>query len=290
MERNMSAPPAIDSHQHFWRTGEQHQAWLAEDHDALRRDFLPSHLRPLLAQAEISGTVAMQSVDSPRENDLLRRYEEHDIVAGVVSWLPVSDPATARDELDRVLFRKHSGVRCLVADDPMDWLGGSDVRALFRELAIRDLTWDVVPITAEQIAAVAGLARDLPDLRIVIDHLGRPPIDTSGWEPWATNISRLAELPNVAMKLSVGINVLSSWKRWDPAAIAPYAKHAIASFGPGRLMLGSNWPVVELGTDFVTAWSDLRAIAFDELGDPKDRASIAGGTATAVYGLRVNRE
>jgi L-fuconolactonase len=290
MDRAMTDIPIIDSHQHFWRTGEQQQDWLEAHHGALRQDFLPEHLRPLLHQAGIKAAITMQSVDSPQENDLLLHYEQDDLVAGVVSWLPMKAPAHARVELDRIRFTKQVGVRCLVADDPLAWLANPDVIDLFRQLASRGLVWDVVPITAQQTEAVSRLAAKVPDLRIVVDHMGRPPIDSGGWEPWATNLSRLAEAPNIAIKLSIGINVLSAWRNWDIAAARPYIQHVTASFEPDRLMLGSNWPVVLLGADYLTAWSDLRSVVFSEFPDPSERAAILGGTAIETYGLMSSGE
>ncbi|WP_164515390.1 amidohydrolase family protein [Microbacterium sp. 10M-3C3] len=275
----------IDAHQHYWKTAAQEQPWREAHHAGLERDFEPEHLDPLLATAGIAGTVVMQSVDEPAENDRLAAYAAHPTVAGVVSWLPVRRPSEAMIELDRLTIPKHVGVRCLVADDPMDWLHDREVLALFQEVAARGLAWDTVPITAAQVANVTALAAAVPDLRVVVDHLGRPPIDTAGWEPWATNMAGLAALPNTFVKVSIGINVLSAWERWDAAAVAPYIAEIVRLFSADRLMLASNWPVVLLRTDYETAWQDLATQALALEPTEHGRRSILGGTATRVYGL-----
>jgi L-fuconolactonase len=275
----------IDAHQHYWKTAAQVQPWREPHHRGLERDFEPEHLDPLLAEARISGSVVMQSVDEPAENDRLAVYAEHPTVAGIVSWLPVRDPEAALAELARVAMPKHVGVRCLVADDPMDWLAEPAVLDLFRQIADRGLAWDTVPITAAQVTSVQALAAAVPELRVVVDHLGRPPIDTDGWEPWAGNMARLAKLPNVFVKVSVGINVLSAWDAWDAAAVARYIAEVVRLFGPERLMLASNWPVVLLRTDYATAWRDLSTATLGLLASPEDRESVLAGTAVRVYGL-----
>lgn len=277
--------PVIDAHQHYWKVDAQDQPWRESHHDAIARDFEPADLIPLLEAAGIDGTVVMQSVDEPGENDRLAAYAADDSVFGIVSWLPVKDTTAASAELARLDLPKHVGVRCLVADDPMDWLGSPDVRALFADVAGRGLAWDVVPITDEQIRNVTALAEAVPHLRIVVDHLGRPPIDTGGWEPWAGNIARLAANPNVSVKVSVGINVLSAWDAWNAAAVDPFVGHVADLFGADRLMAASNWPVVLLRAEYATAWNDIRALLAARFAGEDERAAVLGGTAARVYGL-----
>lgn len=277
--------PMVDAHQHYWKVDAQEQPWREVHHDAIARDFEPVHLKPLLAEAGIAGTVVMQSVDESAENDRLAAYAEDATVAGVVSWLPINDPDAARKELNRLSIPKHVGVRCLIADDPLDWLGDPAVIELFRELTARGLVWDVVPITPEQVENILALADRAPGLRIVIDHLGRPPIGEGGWEPWATNIARLAIRPSIAMKVSIGINVLSSWPQWDSEAVTPYVRHALNHFGAERLMLGTNWPVVLLRASYAQAWGDLSAVVDELIDDEVLSRAVRGGTAMSIYEL-----
>jgi L-fuconolactonase len=275
----------IDSHHHFWRTAAQEQPWRTSDHGALERDFGPDDLELDLAAAGVDSTVLMQSVDEPAENERLAEYARSPRIAGVVGWLPISSGAAALGELDRVEIPKLCGVRCLIATDPLDWLDSPPVLELFRELASRGLAWDVVPITTEQVQAVLRLARTVPELSIVIDHLGRPPVDSAGWEPWASFVTELAGCPNVAMKVSVGIDVLTKWDAWDASALERYVAHVCAAFGPERLMLGSNWPVVLLRTSYAQAWSELSALAARQLPGEQERADLLGATAERWYGL-----
>lgn len=276
----------IDAHHHFWKTAAQDQPWRSEAHAALEHDFEPDALIPELDRAGVDATVVMQSVDERPENDRLARYAMHERVAGIVAWLPIRDVNSARTELDRLSIAKLCGVRCLVADDPLEWLNNSQSIGLFREIAARGLSWDVVPITIEQTQQLIKLAQAVPELKIVIDHLGRPPLDTGGWEPWATHVKELARYPGVAMKISVGIDALTAWDSWNAHVLDPYVAHACEHFGSGRLMIASNWPVILLRTSYQQAWQDLVALVTKHVRTIEGRADVFGRSAERWYRLR----
>jgi L-fucono-1,5-lactonase len=279
----------VDAHHHFWRIAEQDQAWRTAAHAAIARDYTPADLRDELAAAGVDATVLVQSVDGADENDRLRHYAAGmPSVAGVVAWLPLGEPAAARRELDRLAaVPRVVGVRCLVGRDPLDWLAGAESRALFAQLAARGLAWDVVAVTPAQVAAVRRLATDVPGLRIVVDHLARPPIETGGWEPWASGIRALSECPGIALKISVGIDVLTEWTAWEPAALERYVDHVVEQLTPQRLMLASNWPVIQLRRPYAAAWRDLEAALARCDVEGADRDAVLGDTAARWYGLAV---
>jgi L-fuconolactonase len=277
----------IDAHQHYWRMGEADQsAWRTAAHDAIARDYGPEDLASELDRCGVDATVLMQSVDEAAENDRLAAYaREASTVAGVVGWLPIQDPTAARRELDRAGTDMWRGFRTLIGRDPLEWLGQPDVVALFRDLAAQGLVWDVVPITPEQVAAVLGLARVVPDLRVVVDHLARPPLDTRRWDPWAGQVAELASSSGVALKVSVGVDALTAWSAWQPDVLRPYVAHVLQCFGPGRLMLASNWPVVLLRATYADAWRDLSDAVAGAGAGPEDLAEVTGGTASSWYRL-----
>ncbi|MFC6160144.1 amidohydrolase family protein [Kribbella jiaozuonensis] len=272
----------MDAHHHFWRVDAQDQPWRDDRHGAIARDYTPDDLAAELAEAGVEQTVLIQSVDEPAENDRLMRYAaEASYVGAVVGWLPLADPAAARAELERSGSGVH-GVRCLVGREPLDWLNKPDSVALFTELAEAGLSWDVVPVTAQQTDAVVALAQAVPELRIVVDHLGRPPIDSDGWEPWATQLGRLAACPQIGLKVSLGIDLLTALPGW-PDELDRYLTWAVECFGPDRLMLASNWPVVLLRASYQDAWSALRSAVEHLLPSPDELAAVLGGTAARYY-------
>jgi L-fuconolactonase len=286
MDRPVNDPATIDAHHHFWRTAAQEQSWRGDAHPGLAADFEPADLAPLLDTAGVDATVLVESVDTPEENDRLAAYAAaFGRVAGVVGWLPLADPALARAELARADRARWCGVRCLVARAPLPWLAESDVVALLVDLARENLAWDVVPVTDDQVAAVVAAARQVPDLRIVVDHLARPPLDTGDRQGWSARLAALAACENVALKVSVGIDVLSAWPQWRPDDLVPYVARAVELFGPRRLMLASNWPVVTVKASHGDALRDLDA-AVAATGLPAaELAEVRGGTAARWYGL-----
>jgi L-fuconolactonase len=257
----------VDAHQHYWRASSLHPD--------LAGRYEPADLP--LAAAGVDVTVLVQAADEPAENARLAAYAATTpTVAGVVGWLPLRDPAAARRELlSMERIPRLAGVRCLVGREPLDGLDPS----LFAELADRGLAWDVVAVTADQVRAVCALADAVPALRVVVDHLARPPVDGAPWEPWASAIRELARRPNIALKVSVGIDALTAWNAWDAAALERPVAHALECFGPERLMLASNWPVVLLRHGYVAAWRDLAAAcgAHD---------AVLGATAQRWYRLQ----
>jgi L-fuconolactonase len=155
------------------------------------------------------------------------------------------------------------------------------VRAVFGELAAHGLAWDVVAVTPAQCADVVALAEAVPELRIVVDHLARPPLEGGDWQRWEDDLRRLARCPNVALKLSVGIDALTAWERWDARALRRPVVAAVEAFGADRLMLASNWPVVLLRRSYLGVWRDLES-ALDLAGE--GRLAVLGGAARRWYG------
>lgn len=283
------SPGAVDSHHHLWpqEAVAEHSWRSATQHGRLARAFLPTDLENALAAAGVDATVLVQSVDAPAENDRLVDFAARvPFVAGVVGWLPVAQPEQAAGELDRLAaVDRLCGVRCLVGHDPLEWLTTRATAGTFRTLAERGLCWDVVAVTAEQVRAVVTLADRHPDLTVVVDHMARPPVESADWEPWAGLVRELATRQNVTVKLSVGIDVLSAWPAWDATALTPYVAHLLDCFGPYRCMLASNWPVVLLRQEYVSAWRDLDA-AVGAAGLTADELTqVRGVTARRTYGL-----
>jgi L-fuconolactonase len=278
--------PTVDAHHHLWLAEEQEQPWRIGAHPALARDFEPADLGPQLDEVGIEATVLVESADTSAENDRLARYAAgFSRVAGVVGWLPLEDPDRARAELDRADRDRWCGVRCVVGRAPLDWLGASATVRLMRDLAAAGLAWDVVPVTHEQAGAVVELAREVPQLRIVVDHLARPPLDTDDRDSWASRLAALAACENVALKVSVGMDVLTAWPRWEQADLAPYVARAVDLFGPRRLMLASNWPVVTLRAEYGTAMGDLDGAVAGCGLSPAELSDVRGGTAGRWYAL-----
>lgn len=140
-----------------------------------------------------------------------------------------------------------------------------------------------MPIDPHQLEHVCTLAERLPELRIVLDHLGKPPLLEQGWDPWASSVARIASYPNVAAKVSAGLDIVARWERWELAEFRPYLEHALEIFGPERLMAASNWPVVLLAGDYADVWAQTRR-GLEQLS-AAEQQRVLSGTATEWYRL-----
>jgi L-fuconolactonase len=275
----------IDAHHHFWWIGRHSYTWPEKVGDRLARDFTPDDLRPELSRCGIKGTVLVQVLHQLGETEeCLDLCKEVNFVRGVVGWVPLVDPDATSRALERLRSRgKLVGVRHLVSHeaDPR-WLLQDGVIESLKLLAAAGLAFDAIPVTAAQFESVLDVAARLPELKIVINHLGRPPLPERGWEPWATQVARAAEQRNVSMKLSIGLDIIMRW-RWSTDEIRRYSDHVLDLFSSNRVMAASNWPVILLGASYEQTWKGITdlvaALSVDQ------RHAIMGGTAERVYGL-----
>ena len=275
----------IDCHQHFWIFGKREHKFPASVGTRLDRDYTPENLRPQLRAAGVDRTILVQVQNAVDETyEFLDLQRQIDFVAGVVGWVPLTDPAACVREIEAMKKRgRLVGVRPLIAYEPdPDWLLQASVRESLRFLAKEGLVFEAIPVNDRQFDAVLTVTRDTPELKVVLNHLGNPPVSENGWKPWATYIARAAELRNMSIKLSAGLALVVKWK-WSTMEIKRYADYVIELFGSGRTMAGSNWPVVELGGTYAEVWHGLNKLIAHL--SPTDRDAVFGGSATRIYGL-----
>lgn len=280
-----SAPWLVDAHHHFWDGSSKDHTLAA--HDIFLTPYGPSELRPELEAAGVGATILIQSRNALEENDTVAAYVgQADFVAGVVYYAPLQEGVAALSVIEALAaLPKPCAVRCLVARDPLSWAKAPEQDVVWQALAARDLCWEVVPITREQLKVVAEVATRAPDLRIVVDHLGRPPVPEGGFEPWASLIAELAVRPNVAMKLSLGLDLLESWRSFEPEALKRYVVHALDHFSERRLFLASNWPVVLMRASYASVWGGLSDVLEELLGGEASTSPVFGAAAAAWFRL-----
>jgi L-fuconolactonase len=121
-------------------------------------------------------------------------------------------------------------------------------------------------------------------LRFVVDHVAKPPIRSAALEPWAGLFRPLGELPNVSCKLS-GLVTEADASTWQVADLAPFVDVAVETFGPRRLLFGSDWPVCLLAASYAEVVEAARELTAGL--SAAERSAIFGGTAEEVYRLSV---
>lgn len=275
----------IDAHQHFWQPDRGDYGWLDGAPDILRRAYLPGDLKPTLDRFGITHTILVQAAPTVEETEyLLRLAGENDFIAGVVGWLDM-EAAGFPDELAGLRENpKFLGIRPMLQDlqDDRFILRPVVLDGLAR-LADAKLTFDVLSFP-RHLPYVAEALDRTPGLRAVVDHLSKPPVASGAMEPWRSGIAALAAMPNVYCKLS-GLITEADSQNWSVADLAPYVEHAVACFGPHRLMWGSDWPVCRLAGEYGEVLAaTILALPPELRGDPR----IFGGNAAQFYGLAKN--
>lgn len=274
----------VDAHQHFWNLERVEYPWLTPEAGPIYRTFEAPELEPLLADAGVDKTVIVQAANSAEDTEyMLRTADAYDWVGAVVGWVPLDRPEEAGRQLET--YVKHpafKGVRHLIHDEPdPDWVVRPEVVEGLRVLAGFGMTFDVVAVFPNHLKHVPFLAEQVPGLRLVIDHLAKPPIAAGGWEPWASELAAAASYPNVFAKLS-GLNTAAS-PSWSADELQRYIDYAIETFGAERLMFGSDWPVALLNGDYASVWRETnRALV---RCSENERSAILGGTARRFYGF-----
>jgi L-fuconolactonase len=208
-----------------------------------------------------------------------------DYIRGVIGWVPLADPPACARALDALKSRRNfAGMRHLIVyeKDPR-WLVQPKVQESLDLLRKAKLVFEAITNTPEQMQTVLDTARRMPDLAIVLNHMGRPPLPEKGWEPWASQMVEAAKCPNISVKLSVGGDVVWRWP-WSTSEIRRYSDHCLQHFDPRRVMAGSNWPVVLLSGSFQQIWNGLKDL-LSELS-AAERADVLGGSAERIYQLR----
>lgn len=276
-------PMRIDAHQHFWRYNPTEYDWIGDEMAVLKKNHLPADLQPLLAEAGIAGTIAVQARQTLEETAwLLSLADGFPFIKGVVGWVDLRS-RDVEEQLAR--FAGHPrlvGVRHVVHDEPddrfmlrTDFLRGLEVVGRF------DLAYDIL-IFPRHLPVVCEVARRFPNQRFVLDHMAKPFIREGLMEPWRTDLQRLAAFPNVWCKVS-GLVTEAHWRTWRPFDLRPYLDAVFETFGAGRIMAGSDWPVCTVAATY----SQVLGVVTDYAAAlPEDEQSdLLGGNAQACYRL-----
>jgi L-fuconolactonase len=279
-------PQVIDSHLHLWDLEVGEYSWLGPRHGALFASFLPEQAERELNASGVDGAVLIQAEDSLVDTAwLLEVAERSDWVLGVVGWVQLDDPALAAGQLAEWLQHPlFCGVRHLVHDDPRDdFLELGAVRESLRQIATAGLAFDIPDAWPRHLAQATALAADQPDLRIVLDHLGKPPRGGDQLDAWRGELTRFAAHQNTVAKLS-GLRLAG--QPYNADALGFVWDTALELLGPSRLLWGSDWPMaVAEGYEPTKAVLDELISTLSEA----ERAAILGETAIKTYGLSTDK-
>jgi len=275
----------VDAHHHFWNTATNELPWMAPDQDAIVGIFEPETLAPSLAAHGIDRTVLVQAADLDSDTDyMLELAADVAWVGAVTGWLPLADPTRCRRRLaELVRHSKFRAVRHLIHFEPdPHWIMQPEVLQSLALVAESGLILELPVVFPNHFEDTAELAGRFPELRLVIDHLGKPPIGSDRMDEWEALIRACADHGNVYAKIS-GLNTCMSRADWDVEDLIAPVKVAVDSFAPDRLMCGTDWPVALLNGDYDRVWRTL--VEALELVAPDGVPLILGETARDLYEL-----
>jgi len=242
----------IDSHHHFWCIDRGDYGWLTPDMSVLYRDYLPGDFAPLLPDANVVGSILVQAAPTEAETRyLLDLASRTPFVLGVVGWIDFDADDAAERVGHAAAQDRLVGVRPMIQDmQEAEWVLRPGLAPAFEALLKSDLTFDAL-IRSDQIGIINQLALRYPALRIIVDHCAKPRIAIGEYDTWSENIQRIAKQNNVFCKFS-GLTT-EAGQDWHPDHLAPYFDRVWESFGPDRLLWGSDWPVC-LDTASYASW------------------------------------
>jgi L-fuconolactonase len=277
----------IDSHLHVWDLDRADYPWLGPHLAPIDVSLGLDDVRVGLRAAGVDGVVLVQAADNLEDTQTMFAVADSaPEVAGVVAWARLDDPGQTDTRIaDLRAHPRFVGIRVLIHDlADRDWIVRPEQRASLAVLAAHRIPFDYVTAEPSALRHVPTICERHPDLRLVIDHLGKPPVGGSPEQlrSWRGLLARAAESQSVYAKVS-GLYPSGDASAWTPEDLRPVVDAALDIFGPDRLMLGSDWPLAILAGGYHRVWGELVHIV-DGLRSG-ERDAILGGTAAAFYGL-----
>ena len=246
--------PIVDAHLHVWDPKLLSYPWLS-DVPLLNKPYLledyDEACGPVRVERMIFAQAECDFAQYKQEADWVASLAEHDPrLQGIVAWAPLEKGESVRDELEALAEnRLIKGIRRIIQfeADPEFCLQPGFVRGV-QALTDFDFSFDIC-IKHHQLENTIRLVRQCPDVRFILDHIGKPDIKNQLFTPWKTELETLAAMPNVWCKMSGLVSEAdqASWTRED---LKPYVDHAIGCFGVERMVYGGDWPVASLATEY----------------------------------------
>lgn len=272
----------IDAHQHFWKYDPVKDGWITDDMKVIKRNFMPSDLKPIFDENAIDGCVAVQADQSEEETDFLIDLAKDNVwIKGVVGWVDLLK-GDLSDRLEHFkTFERFKGVRHIIQAEPDGFMTNQKFIDGVTEVGRKKLTYDVLT-NEKQLPEAAEFINKLPEMRLVVDHISKPNIKDKSFDHWAKQMKKISDFKHVSVKLS-GMVTEANWGDWESADFEPYVDFCLEHFGPQRLMYGSDWPVCLLAGSYQNIHQSIKT-CISKLSEAEQNL-ILGQTASRFYEL-----
>ena len=273
----------VDAHFHVWRLARGDYGWLTPALGAIHRDINVSDWWRVAAPCGVQRGVLVQAAPTEAETQfLLATADTDERVAGVVGWTDLLGPGAPDRIAALARHPKLKGLRPMLHDlDDPDWVLKPALAPAFEAMIEHGLVFDAL-VRPLHLPSIRELGRRHPRLVIVLDHAGKPAIATRGWKAWAVELDRLCVETSALCKLS-GLLTEAAPAQATTAALQRWVHQVLKTFGPERVLWGSDWPVLELASNFAHWWQ-LSVELARGLTDAQ-RQAVFGGNAARIYRL-----
>jgi L-fuconolactonase len=254
---------------------------MTEEHAAINRAFGPGDIEPLAERSGVDAVILVQGacLDSDTD-DLFDAAAASPLIGAVTAWVDLLAPERAAARLDELLRRpKMRAIRHLIHNEPDHWIRQPAALESISLLEQRDLILEAPVVYPRHFDDMVALAGRFPRLRLVIDHLGKPPLGNSEMRRWESELRQCADCPNMLAKVS-GLNTVLA-RTWTSDDFRPAVEVALDCFGCERLMCGSDWPVALLNGTYDQVWRANVELATVVAGD--DAEKLLGENARRIY-------
>ena len=273
----------IDAHHHLWRYTAKDYGWIDGSMLLLQRNYTAADLSDVMASARIDGTIAVQAQQDVEEtHGLLSLAEAYPFIEGVVGWAPIAGKDFPGFLEGLAAYPKLRGLRHVIQAEPDDdFILRSDFNRGIASMLPSGLVYEIL-IYERHLPQATQFVDTHPNQIFVLDHIAKPRIRERVVSPWREQLYELAKRENIFCKVS-GMVTEAHWHSWTDADIRLYLDIVFDAFGPARLMMGSDWPVCLLATEYAQ-WFGLLDRYIAEMSKD-EREQFCGGTAIQVYRL-----
>jgi predicted TIM-barrel fold metal-dependent hydrolase len=283
--------PLLDTHQHLIYADHRPYSWTAGIPALASKSFTYDDYLRAIEGTGIAAAVFMESApDDPHWKNETRHVAElaaapESLIAGmIVNGRPEDEGF--EEYLEALAGLPVVGLRRILHVVPDDVSQQARFVRNVRLLAARGWTFDICMLQ-RQLPLAAELIRACPDVQFILDHCGVPDIAGGTLADWRQKIAAVAELPNVACKIS-GIIAYCQPGEMTTAAVRPYVEHCLDVFGWDRVVWGSDWPVCLINVS-LARWAEITRALIAGESDANQR-KLCYSNAIRLYQLKKHNE